>query len=261
MRPDPDGQLTEEIALPYSVDELREAEQILSNLKSASPLDLPQRHSSYNPDHVLRQRDLFDLFDTTPDLSGYDLDISRFIRDANSRDVLVAWQSDFPPQEKEDAPGRDDLCAVPITDVVPLLKATKKGSPRLPLVTWNALKGQWDGVRSEDLLRPGMIVVADARAGCYDKERGWDPANPKPFLDAQQDGLGVEEESIDDEPLTFRTYTQSLKAHTREVAKRWQRFSMASRLQESWWGRIAINFSTRLCTMTGARSTRSFNVL
>jgi CRISPR-associated endonuclease/helicase Cas3 len=84
-------------------------------------------------------------------------------------------------------------------------------------VTWNALKGQWDGVRSEDSLRPGMIVVADARAGCYDKERGWDPANQKPFLDTQQDGLGAEEESIDDEPLTFLTYTQSLKAHTREV--------------------------------------------
>jgi CRISPR-associated endonuclease/helicase Cas3 len=217
LKPDPDGRLTEESALPYSVDELREAEQLLSNLKSASPADLPRHHSAYNPDHVVRQRDLIDLFDTTPDLSGYDLDISRFIRDANSRDVLVAWQSDFPPRKKEDAPGRDELCGVPIADVVPLLKATKKGSPRLPLVIWNALKGRWDDVKSEDSLRPGMIVVANAKAGCYDKERGWDPANQKPFLDARQDGLGAEEESIDDEPLTFLTYTQSLKAHTREV--------------------------------------------
>jgi CRISPR-associated endonuclease/helicase Cas3 len=213
------GELTEEIALPYSKYELQEAEQILSNLTSASPVDLPDHPIDYKPDHVLRKRDLVDLFDTTPDLSGYDLDISRFIRDANSRDVLIAWRTDFPPVSREDAPGRDELCAVPIGDVGPLLKKIKHGSSRFPLMTWNSLKGLWEDVRSEDGLRPGMVLITDAKAGCYDRERGWDPTNRKPFLDATAEPgkESPDEESNDDDPGTFRNYTQSLKAHSREV--------------------------------------------
>ena len=42
---------------------------------------------------VLRRRDLLDLFDTTPDLAGNDVDVSRFIRDADDHDVRVCWRS------------------------------------------------------------------------------------------------------------------------------------------------------------------------
>jgi CRISPR-associated endonuclease/helicase Cas3 len=37
----------------------------------------------------LRRKDLLDLFDTTPDLCGNDLDISRYIRDGDDTDVQV----------------------------------------------------------------------------------------------------------------------------------------------------------------------------
>jgi CRISPR-associated endonuclease/helicase Cas3 len=50
---------------------------------SAAPVDLREVPYPFLPKNVLRRRDLLDLFDTTPDLSGYDLDVSRFIRSEN----------------------------------------------------------------------------------------------------------------------------------------------------------------------------------
>ena len=47
---------------------------------------------------IVRRRDLIDLFDTTPDLSGDDVDVARFIRDRSDRTVQVAhqWSPPFP---------------------------------------------------------------------------------------------------------------------------------------------------------------------
>ena len=82
----------ERIALPYTWHELETARALLANMQSAAPADLPVHHDPFMPAHVLRRRDLIDLFDTTPDLSGYDLDISRFVRGGDERDVAVAWR-------------------------------------------------------------------------------------------------------------------------------------------------------------------------
>jgi hypothetical protein len=46
-----------------------------------------------SPLHVLRRRDLADLFDTSADLSGTDLDVSRYIRSGEERDVSVFWRA------------------------------------------------------------------------------------------------------------------------------------------------------------------------
>ena len=49
----------------------------------------------YDPPHVIRtQRFLIDLFDTTPDLAGNDIDVSRFIREGDDLDVQVFWRKD-----------------------------------------------------------------------------------------------------------------------------------------------------------------------
>jgi CRISPR-associated endonuclease/helicase Cas3 len=49
--------------------------------------------------HVIRRRDVVDLFDTTLDLGGMDLDVSRFIREGDERDVHVFWR-DFDDQPR-----------------------------------------------------------------------------------------------------------------------------------------------------------------
>jgi hypothetical protein len=45
----------------------------------------------YDPAQLLLRHELDDLFDTTPDLSGADVDISRFIRSGEERDLHVFW--------------------------------------------------------------------------------------------------------------------------------------------------------------------------
>jgi len=156
---------------------------------------------------VLRKQDLVDLFDTTPDLSGYDLDVSRFIRSEQDRDVLLAWRPSE-PVTKDDAPSRDELCSAPIHDELRTFIQKKMAW------TWNALAGEWIRVSAENL-RPGMVLVLLAKDGGYDAERGLDLKStkavaPVPVSAAREEGNG-------DDPHTFLHYTQTLATHSREV--------------------------------------------
>lgn len=193
-------------AKPYEEAELEQAAEIIRDLKSASPRDLPERAPNYEPTHVLRRQDLVDLFDTTPDLSGYDLDVSRFIRSEQDRDVLLAWRISE-PATKDDAPGRDELCSAPIHEVKTFLQ--KKAA-----WTWNALAGEW-GRASAENLRPGMVLVLLAKDGGYDATRGLDLKSTKAV--APVPVTAAREEAHDGDPGTFPRYTQTLAAHSREV--------------------------------------------
>ena len=57
---------------------------------------------------VLRRRDLVDLFDTLPDLSGNDVDVSRYLREGDDTDVAIAWREHLPVTgpERTQADGR-----------------------------------------------------------------------------------------------------------------------------------------------------------
>ena len=191
---------------PYEADELERAGEIVRDLKSASPCDLPVQSPDYEPTHVLRKQDLVDLFDTTPDLSGYDLDVSRFIRSEQDRDVLLAWRASE-PTTKDDAPGRDELCSAPIHEVKTFLQ--KKAA-----WAWNALDGKWIPASAESL-RPGMVLVLLAKDGGYDVTRGLDLKSAKAVAPAPLNGAF--EEGNDDDPRTFLHYTQTLAVHSREV--------------------------------------------
>jgi CRISPR-associated endonuclease/helicase Cas3 len=191
---------------PYEAEELERAEGIVRDLKSASPSALPKHAPEYEPAHVLRRQDLVDLFDTTPDLSGYDLDVSRFIRSEQDRDVLLAWRSGE-PVTKDDAPGRNELCSAPIYEVKTFIQ--KKTA-----WTWNALAGEWTRASAENL-RPGMVLILLAKDGGYDATRGLDlrsarAVTPVPLAAASEEGN-------DDDPRTFLRYTQTLVTHSREV--------------------------------------------
>jgi CRISPR-associated endonuclease/helicase Cas3 len=82
-----------EVALPYEWTELKQAESLVAHITSANPASLPPTTPATARQHVLRRRDLVDLFDTTRDLSGFDIDISRFVRGGEEHDVLVACAS------------------------------------------------------------------------------------------------------------------------------------------------------------------------
>ncbi len=73
----------QEVFAPYDAREVDACVDVLSALKSAAPADLPPIKSLVPWRHVIRRADLLDLFDTTPDLAGNEIDIP--IRPARER--------------------------------------------------------------------------------------------------------------------------------------------------------------------------------
>src|SRR5690606_40231338 len=86
-------------------------EKLEASLERDRP-DLLKALYPYEPPHLLTKRECDELFDTTPDLSGADLDISRFIRSGEERDLFVCWVPEAPSPEVQ--PTRDGLCPVPV---------------------------------------------------------------------------------------------------------------------------------------------------
>lgn len=180
-------------AAPYEVEEMRAARRALELLQDVSPLHLEafeESHSQllpalypFDPLHLLLRHELDDLFDTTPDLSGADVDISRFIRSGEERDLHVFWldlESGHPPQE-DFKPTRAALCAVPFLKARDWLcgsQTTSHKSPRLrndiSAWIWDWHEGSWRRPDRRDLY-PGQLVAVAADCGGYRTDVGWSP--------------------------------------------------------------------------------------
>jgi len=143
-------------------------------MKSAAPAQLPKYSDEVNYEYVLRRRDIVDLFDTTTDLSGYDLDISRFVRGGDERDVYVAWRNlgEKKPEAKTPRAAQRELCPVGIGELKLFLEKMKDKQARAAW-RWNPLVKDWEQVRADEL-RPGLLVLLDVQAGGYTPKRGWD---------------------------------------------------------------------------------------
>ena len=151
---------------------------------------------------TLRRRDLLDLFDTMPDLSGNDVDIARFIRDSADLDVFVAWRADWPPSSpsaSQTMPGKDERCAVPVAKFREWLKRPRK--EHRGVWRWDHLRARWVDCAPADL-RPGMVVVVDSRLGGYDPVLGWAPGSTE-WVDPVIHGEpAADDQSTEDDPAT-----------------------------------------------------------
>jgi len=171
----------DDLALPYTVEELKAARQVVSRLSDVGLTFL----STINPPHdiplkvrpVLRRKDIVELFDTTPDLAGYDLDVSRFIRDGDDTDVHVYWRDlqGRPPAVGEPDPLPEELCPVALGRFSQFLStATKKrdrsGAFAVQAWSWNALAETWQVVSTP---RAGGVYLLDSAASGYSAELGW----------------------------------------------------------------------------------------
>jgi CRISPR-associated endonuclease/helicase Cas3 len=173
------------VAQPYdqepvsqSVDALRalEAQEVTpASMQANGPTSkVPARH-------VLRRRDLLELFDTLPDLSGADTDVSRFIREAEDTDVEVAWRELATtgerrgPGDDEALPAYEERCRVPLGRARQWLRELEKSHKALE-VAWRVdhLSTGRDWVRCgpEDL-RPGLVLIVPASLGGYEPGTGW----------------------------------------------------------------------------------------
>lgn len=182
-------------ALPYAAEELDNAWESLQHhadvgitaldaYEDSLDTDVRAKLYLYEPSHLLLRREFDEIFDTTPDLTGADLDISRFIRSGEERDLQVFWREigNDPSPGKEDQPKRDELCPVPFLQAQDWLCEKKKSKlgQGMRAWVWDWLDGQWISATREALL-PGRIVCVEAECGGYLPERGFSPESNKPM--------------------------------------------------------------------------------
>jgi CRISPR-associated endonuclease/helicase Cas3 len=150
----------------------------------------------YIPTHLLLRREFDELFDTTADLTGGDLDIARFIRSRDDRDLQVFWldvdkgKSDGlqPKPSRKRSPRREELCPVQFLRARNWLCGRETKEQRKPKLrpgvrawVWDFIEGDWQ-VADRSNLNPGRIVCVAAEVGGYRQDRGFDPDAKGPVV-------------------------------------------------------------------------------
>lgn len=195
-------------ALPYEQADVDAAAAALAAVEGSEQTVMSLRQRDVlvtEPVHaVLRRVDLIGLFDTTPDLSGNDIDISPYLRPATDRDVSVAWREidDGGAPAGDDPPQPRELCPAPIAEVRVMVK---EGTP-----AWvqdhleRRADRRWIRVDDSRMLRPGTVIVLPCDRGGYTPTTGWDPSCTEVVepLDAGPAMLGQEEFDEDLADLT-----------------------------------------------------------
>jgi len=190
---------------PYTAEEIATARQRIVSLTDAAPAKLPPVDSDMPFLHVVRRKDVVDLFDTTPDLAGADVDVSRFIRETDEHHVQVFWREiEDEPTDTEPTPSRDELCSVPIGDID--LKSRRAWR-------WDHLESDW--VRASSVY-PGLVLLLRAADGGYSADRGWTgnkDDDVAPIIAPQP----VKPEGDTDDPQAATPIWRSLADHTNDV--------------------------------------------
>jgi CRISPR-associated endonuclease/helicase Cas3 len=224
---DIDDEMTNDI-LPYNAEELYEARKRLELTDNAGidrlqTIDMPE--SSHIP-MVIRKRELRELFDTTPDLSGWDIDVGRYIRENDALDVHVFWRqwagSDGvtgknPPPDNLPSSCPEEMCAVSVSEFRKFFKKLNAGSkePHPSAWIWNALDRCWTPLQSETI-RPGLAVMMNSLAGGYDQETGWNSSSKVKVIPMSAPETSVPEAMEDDVPSEASEW-QSISMHTSHV--------------------------------------------
>ena len=236
-------------ALPYEIKALAAADHAwsllavspgdaslagLTGFEESLERDEPSRLAGlypYDPEQVLQRSDLDDLFDTTPDLTGADIDVSGFIRTGEERDIRVVWRElgqarESPAQQlSRDEIGtvhRSELCPVPIGQARSKWLRGLSGA-----YVWDYLDGRWNRLDQASLRRlaPGAVVLVAAHHGGYDPVRGWDGKSTTPVAEARSDETissevkrFVDMVAAQDDDSTSLAGFKTIATHGRETA-------------------------------------------
>ncbi len=226
------------LSKPYEVDELREAREELADLTDVAPIHLPPPVAIDPPLRVVRRRDLDDLFDTDSDLTGFDVDISQWVRDADDTDIRVFWRELPVTSNEPPKPSASELCAVPIGLAKKWIDATRSLAGATLFVQdpqWrrqedSATAGApgWIPLREDPW--PGMTVMAALQSGGYREDLGFTgdrrhiptlvgsaPSGASPVESAVRPSVG-ESEGHDDDSMSETGRPVPLSDHLRHVA-------------------------------------------
>lgn len=217
-----------DLALPYVEEPINAAREILGTLDSASPADLPPVTERPGTGQVLRRRDLLELFNTDPDLSGFDVDVSPYIRDTGTPQVQVFWRRLAKgPDPKEPGPGRDELCPVSIQQLKDHLK---KGAMawRLDTLAQGAEGNRWVRLNGEATVRPGQVYMLAANQGGYRSTEGFVAGDKMPVepIGAEIRDAGMAEVFSSDHPTAIGRWVR-LPDHLAHVARAAEELGLA----------------------------------
>jgi len=219
--------ITPEKSLPYTDEQLDaanvEIDKLLASGANASPalLSVVRIPAVDRPParHVIRRRDFIDLFDTTPDLAGQDIDIDRWVREIEDRSVQLFWRTwdgakgARPPATDFPQPHRRELCPAPIVAVKEWLKKKKLTPWR-----WDYLESEWAKVQKDmgDFsIVPGQIYLLASEAGGYSPEMGFDTSIASSVAPLPTAASGTDDGNEQD-PVSGGNW-QSIAQHTDDV--------------------------------------------
>lgn len=217
-------------APPYRAEDLDLARRFLEKLEGQStapatldnlPVKLRFVHT-----HIIRTKDVIELFDTTPDLAGNDLDIDRYVRETDDSDVQVFWRDlgGTAPLPQEPLPVRDELCPAPISEFRGFVEALRKAQHVSVRKVYrrNFLERVWEAATNRDIY-PGQSFLLDMNSGGYDPNFGWtsevSKKNSESVVPIAQ-LLPIKMEDGDDaDPWSQIGVWQTIAQHTDEVCE------------------------------------------
>jgi len=231
-----DEKAQEKLSPPYQLPTLLQAREIILRCTDAGPHALPEVAMAQPGGQVIRKRDLIELFDTTPDITGKDIDISRFIRDNPETEVLVFWRElpETGPEEFEPAPERNELCPVPIKDIRELVTKRDDAWYDDPLG-----EGGWNRITNASSIYPGMTIMLRSKQGGYDENEGWNPKT-KGAVSSLLPSNRTELQKYSDDKLS-RNVWQNLVKHSDDVVKAVETITRNIPGLKPWLSRIMIS--------------------
>jgi CRISPR-associated endonuclease/helicase Cas3 len=217
-------------AKPYTAEELEAARQVVANLKSAAPADLPSVTAEASLHPVLRRKDFLDLFNTDPDLSGFDVDIAPYIRDADDADVLLFWRALEGDSQDEPSASKEELCRAGLGQAKKLLGRLEIGD----VFVWDTLARKWTTPHPKGLrLRPGMTLMLRAAVGGYTQQLGLaseSKVEVTPMVAPDEETR--DEDAFDGDPRSLLQVAVTLPRHLADVEQKARELCEALKVKE-----------------------------
>ncbi|MDO5628579.1 MAG: hypothetical protein Q4G43_09695 [Mobilicoccus sp.] len=215
---------------PYDKADVAASTEALGALEGAAvtSADLLGRDVARSPDElsILRSPTFMQLFDTAPDLTGGDIDVTRYIRSDRDTDVRVAWvESDA--IDGDAVLARPDTAwqvSVPLSVMRTFIK--QKGGPRAWV--YDRFSETWQRVRDNQPIMPQDLVLVARADGGYTPEFGFEPTSKVPVAPihsgaeepAEQKPTGTDRGADDagSDPASFTADWQRLDDHLAQAA-------------------------------------------
>ena len=194
--------------MPYKEDEMDKSRNRLNNItdgESVALVDLPLYFDEILHESVIRKKDIYDLFDTIPDLSGAYTDVSTYVRNSREQMSVNIYYRDIEDGKPIDLPtiDRSESVSIPLNELRKFLD--KKNTHGW---VFNYVSKEWEKVFKNDLY-PGISIMLDSSVGGYDKNVGWDITKTDTIKDIQSEQIDIKQ--------TYRTPPTTLEDHTLHV--------------------------------------------